>query len=376
VDYRCSGNDLISNHLTFFLYHHAELFEEPKWPQGITVMGMGLLEGEKMSSSKGHVVLPSDAIEEYGADTVRFFLLNSAEPWQDYDWRSEQVQSTHDQLARFWTRAQDVIETASDGGESDLNHIDHWLLSKLQGTVRDVTEAMENFETRSASQAAFYRFDEHLKWYRKRADLDRPGAKWTLQEVLQTRLRLLAPFVPFMANELHEQLTGDSIDEAVWPEPASEFEYDQVEFEETLVEDLSEAVRDIVDVTETDPDTIRVYVAAGWKRTVLEEVIETGSDVGAVMGKVMQYEELREKGNEVNDLAQVLVEFVRARPDDEVEIMADVSDRERSVYENAQRFFEREFDAEVEIYTEGEDADDPADKAGNAVPFRPAIHLE
>ncbi|WP_276299489.1 leucine--tRNA ligase [Halorussus lipolyticus] len=374
VDYRCSGNDLISNHLTFFLYHHAELFEEPKWPQGITVMGMGLLEGQKMSSSKGHVVLPSEAIEEYGSDTVRFFLLNSAEPWQDYDWRAEQVESTQDQLGRFWTRAQEIIE--GDEGEKELKHIDNWLLSKLQDTVRDVTDAMENFETRSASQSAFYRFDEHLKWYRKRADLDRPGAKWTLREVLRTRLRLLAPFVPFMATELHEQLTGDAIAEAEWPEPDPEFEYDRVEFEETLVEDLTEDVRDIVDVTDTNPDTIRVYVAGDWKRTVLEEVVESGPDVGAVMGKVMQHEGLRERGNEVNDLVQELVEFVRERPDDEVEVMADVSDREQSVYDNARAFFEREFDAEVEIYTEGEDAYDPADKAGNAVPFRPAIHLE
>jgi leucyl-tRNA synthetase len=325
-----------------------------------------------MSSSKGHVVLPSDAIEKYGADTVRFFLLNSAEPWQDYDWRAEQVESTQDQLGRFWTRAQDII--AAGEGEQDLKHVDRWLLSKLQGTVRDVTEAMENFETRSASQAAFYRFDEHLKWYRKRADLDRPGATWTRRKVLETRLRLLAPFVPFLANELHEQLTGDSIDEAAWPESDAEFESARTEVEETLVEDLTEDVRDIVDVTDTDPDTVRVYVAADWKRTVLEEVVETGPDVGAVMGKVMQHERLREKGDEVNDLVQELVEFVRERPDDEVEVMAGVD--EQSAYENARAFFEREFDADVEIYAEGEDAHDPADKAGSAVPFRPAIHLE
>ncbi|PSQ09623.1 leucine--tRNA ligase, partial [Halobacteriales archaeon QS_5_70_15] len=55
VDYRCSAEDLISNHLTFYLYHHAELFGEDDWPEGITGLGLGLLEGEKMSSSKGHV---------------------------------------------------------------------------------------------------------------------------------------------------------------------------------------------------------------------------------------------------------------------------------------------------------------------------------
>ncbi|WP_115863200.1 leucine--tRNA ligase [Halorussus litoreus] len=375
IDYRCSANDLISNHLTFFLYHHAELFEEPKWPQGITVMGMGLLEGQKMSSSKGHVVLPAEAIEEYGADTVRFFLLNSAEPWQDYDWRSEQVQSTHDQLARFWTRANEIIEDASDvPDDPDLKHVDRWLLAKLQSTVREATDAMENFETRTASQTAFYGFEEHLKWYRKRADLDRPGAKWTLEEVLRTRLRLLAPFVPFAANELHERLDGVPVEDAAWPEPDPEFESARTEVEEGLIEALTEDVRDIVDVTETDPDTVRVYVAADWKTTVLEAVVDTGPDVGAVMGKVMQHEELREKGNEVNDLAQDLVEFVRERPDDEVAVLSEVD--EQSVYESAERFLEREFDADVEVYREGEDAYDPADKAGNAVPFRPAVHLE
>ncbi|MFB6353339.1 MAG: leucine--tRNA ligase, partial [Halobacteriales archaeon] len=189
VDYRCSARDLIRNHLTFYLYHHAELFEEPDWPRGITAMGMGLLEGEAMSSSRGHVVLPGEAVERYGADTARFFLLNSSEPWQDFDWRAEEVQSARSQLDRFWRRAQDVIadapargpteEPAADGGTAALARIDRWLLSKLQDVVEAATEAMEGFETRTASQAAFYELEEHLRWYRKRADLDRPGARRT-----------------------------------------------------------------------------------------------------------------------------------------------------------------------------------------------------
>lgn len=372
VDYRCSGNDLISNHLTFYLFHHAELFEEPDWPQGITVMGMGLLEGEKMSSSKGHVVLPANAIEEYGADTVRFFLLNSSEPWQDYDWRAEQVEGTRNQLARFWNRAEELIDGPE--GERDLRHIDRWLLSKLQATVRTATEGMERFETRKASQNAFYGFEEHLKWYRKRADLDRPSARWTLREVLSVRLRLLAPFTPFMANELYERLTGESIEAAAWPEVDPEFESREVEARETLVADLTEDVRDIVDVTETDPDVVRVYAAADWKHEVLETVVEEGPNVGAVMGTVMENEALRERGNEVNRLVQELVEVVRERPDELVDALAAVDEVE--VYEDAREFLAREFDAEVEVYREGEDAHDPAGKAGKAVPFRPAVHLE
>jgi len=375
VDIRCSANDLIQNHLTFFLYHHAELFDESKWPEGITVMGMGLLEGESMSSSSGHVVLPGEAIERYGADTVRFFLLNSAEPWQDYDWRGELVGNTRDQLERFWTRAQETIDRSvpEDAGD-ELTHIDRWLLSKLQTTVQETTDSLEQFETRSASQKVFYQFEEHLKWYRRRADLDRPGAKWTLCEVLHTRLRLLAPFVPFMANELHEQLTGEPAEEASWPEPEEDLESPLTEVREQLIEDVTEDIHDIIDVTGTDPETIRIYTAPEWKRTVFETVRETGTDVGAVMGKVMQDEELREKGDAVNDLVQDIVELVRERDDQTLAALTDVD--EQSVYEDATGFLEREFDADIEVFDAGADPDDPAGKADNAVPFRPAIHLE
>ena len=375
VDYRCSGNDLISNHLTFYLFHHAELFDESNWPQGITTMGMGLLEGEKMSSSKGHVVLPGEAIGRYGADPVRFFLLNSAEPWQDYDWRAEQVSSTRDQLDRFWNRACDVIDIDAEGvGEkADLEHIDRWLLSKLQEAVREVSGAMERFETRTASQTAFYGFEEHLKWYRRRTDLDRPGARWTLREVLETRLRLLAPIVPFMANELHEALTGMPAEDAPWPEVDPEFESQRIQTEERLIETLTEDVADIIDVTGEDPETIRIYVAADWKHDVFDQVIETGPDVGAVMGEVMQDEALRERGDAVNELVGELVEIVRGRSDEELDTLRAVE--ERAVYEDAADFFEREFDADVVVCAE-EEADDPGGRAGNAIPLRPAIHIE
>ena len=371
VDYRCSANDLISNHLSFYLFHHAELFEEPQWPQGITIMGMGLLEGTKMSSSKGHVVLPTDAIEEYGADTVRFFLLNSAEPWQDYDWRAEDVQGTRDQLEGFWRRAQEIIRSDRPETKPELQRIDRWLLSQLQGTIRDVTEAMEGFSTRHASQDAFYQLEEVLRWYRKRTDLDRPGARWTRAEVLRTRLKLLAPIIPFMTNELHEALTGEPVEDTAWPEPDPALESDTVEVEEELVEAVYDDVRDIVDVTGTDPEEIRLFLAADWKHQVFEAVRETGADQGAAMGQVMEDPDLRERGEAVNDLVGTLVETMRELSDAELTAMSEID--ERALYEEAATFLESEFDATVSVVAE---AETDAEKADQAEPFRPAILLE
>jgi leucyl-tRNA synthetase len=277
-----------------------------------------------------------------------------------------------------------VIEDAESIGWADADgdgpddversHVDRWLLSKLQETVETVTEAMEDYETRTASQAAFHGFEEHLRWYRRRADLDRPGATATLAEVLETRLRLLAPFVPFLANDLHERLTGGPAEDAPWPEPDSDLKRPRTELEEERIEALAEDVADIVDVTGVDPETIRIYVAAGWKREVFEVVAETGTDVGQVMGQAMQREALREQGDAVNQLVQELVEFARGRDEEELRTLTEVD--EAAVYEHAQPFLEREFDATVLVEREDADPVDPADRAGDAEPFRPAIYVE
>ncbi len=373
VDYRCSAEDLISNHLTFFLYHHAELFEEAHWPQGITTMGMGLLEGEKMSSSKGHVILPGEAIGEYGADTVRFFLLNSSEPWQDFDWRDDAVASAHDQLDRFWNRAIELIDGPA-GDEAALEPIDRWLLGKLQGTVESVTEALEQFETRTASQEAFYRFEEHLRWYRRRTDLDRPGARWTLREVLKTRLRLLAPIVPFLANELHERLTGTPAEDAPWPTPDPSSRDAALLAGEQLIESLTDDIADIISVTGEEPEQIYVYTAADWKHDVFETAAEIGPDHGEIMSAVMADPALRDRGQRVNDLVGTLIEFIREQDADRLATLRTID--EPAMYERAQSFLEREFDATVTIVSETDATVDPDNKAADAVPFRPAIYLQ
>ena len=120
---------------------------------------MGLLEGNKMSSSKGNVILLADAIKDYTADVVRLFLMASAEPWQDFDWREKEVRGTQRRLEWFREFAGKVEEIK--GSALDLNNIekveltrtiDLWMLSQLNQHVKTSTEALEGFQTRKALQ--------------------------------------------------------------------------------------------------------------------------------------------------------------------------------------------------------------------------------
>ncbi len=171
-NYRFSAKDLISNHLTFQIFHHVTVFPKDKLPEGMVVFGMGLLNGAKMSSSKGNVFLLEDAVQEFGADTVRMFLMGSAEPWQDFDWRNELVISTKKQIERFYNTIEEVRD--ADGEPHD---IDRWLISRLQSHIDRTTKALENFQTRQALQESWFGIETDLKWYRRRLPEGSDGSR-------------------------------------------------------------------------------------------------------------------------------------------------------------------------------------------------------
>ena len=148
LDWRLSAKDLVGNHLSFLMFTHSAIYPEEKWPRGTVVFGMGLLEGNKMSSSKGNVILLKDAIRDYTADVVRLFLMASAEPWQDFDWREKEVLGTKRRLEWFREFAAKVEEIK--GSKLDLSNIeeveltrtiDLWMISQLNEHVKKSTEA-------------------------------------------------------------------------------------------------------------------------------------------------------------------------------------------------------------------------------------------
>jgi len=88
-DLRVSAKELVPNHLSFCVFHHAALFPPEHWPKGIGVNGMLMIEGKQMHKSKGNFVTMKNAIDNYGADATRCALLIGAEAMDDPDWRNE-----------------------------------------------------------------------------------------------------------------------------------------------------------------------------------------------------------------------------------------------------------------------------------------------
>ena len=366
-DYRFSAKDLISNHLTFQLFHHAAIFPPHRMPRGMVVFGMGLLNGAKMSSSKGNVFLLEDAVKEFGADTVRMFLVGSAEPWQDFDWRNELVNSTKKQIERFWNMVQ---ESLSAGG--DETDVDRWLISRLQQHIEKTTEALERFQTRQALQEAFYAIDSDLKWYRRRLPTGVEGG-CAFRELGPIWVRLLAPIIPFTCERLWTDTGGDGlVSFAPWPVANSKKTDPDLEMAEELLLRTLEDIESIRKVLQITPSSLTLCVAPSWKRAIFSTVA-AASDRNAVIKEIMKDENMRKRGKEATETTRQCVTLVHRLPPAFVEQYLKGGINEMEIFQNAREFLERECAMPVHVVDAGE-CGHP--RAAAALPLKPAIVME
>ncbi len=364
-EWRLSAKDLIGNHLTFHVFHHTAVFPREKWPLGIVVFGMGLLEGNKMSSSKGNVFLLGDAVDNYGADVVRLFLMGSAEPWQDFDWRENQVKSTRRQIERFMDMAGEILTMEDSGAETD--NLDRWMLSRFNTMAKEAAEALEKFQTRKALQRSFYLFIKDLQWYMKRSK----GKGELLRGVLDKWVRILAPFIPYTCEEVwHKSGEEGFVSLAPWPQADETLIDREAELSEELVKTTAQDIDNILSVTGKKPEKIFIYTPPPWKWRAYEAATKVKKpDMKAMMEEAMKHEELKKMGKEV---AKYVSDLVR----DPSRLQFEVEIDEFSALNEAAVFLEAEFDAKVEVHRAEAGVYDPLKKMNQASPLKPAIYIE
>ncbi|MBO7718883.1 MAG: leucine--tRNA ligase [Methanosphaera sp.] len=377
LNWRLSAKDLVGNHLSFHMFHHAAIFPKEYWPKGITVFGMGLLEGQKMSSSKGNVILLSEAIDKYGADTVRLFLMSSAEPWQDFDWRETEVNGIQRRLESIQQFAQKVEDITGQKVQLTVENevplvekaINKWIISQVNKNIGVATEALEGFQTRKALQSSLFLFRKDVDHYLNRITEVSSEEKDTLNYIVNVWIRLLAPFIPYTTEEIWNEYNDDEIlmSELSWPQMDESAVDDKIEKAEEMIQDLAKDIKEVIKITKSNPETIHIYTAPKWKYDVYEIAREVGKpNIGEIIKQSMQanlYDNKKELSKFATKAGKTFNKINYVGQIDEVAIITDALD-----------YLESEVGAKIVVYDEP--TYDPQNKAQNASPYKPAIYLE
>ena len=380
VDSRHSGRDLVPNHLTFFVLNHVALFPEENWPQEIVVNGSVLMAGKKMSKSMGNIIPLRDAVRKHGADPIRLTILISAELLQDADFNVEAINGIKNKLESMYenstkTKAEEIPE---------LEPEDKWILSMLQNLALNVSQSMDKIRLREALHHILYDFDSKLQWYLKRTkSKQRTNISGILHKILSSRVLMLSPFAPHIAEEIWEKLGNlELASKSAWPSSIG-IEIDSKSIQtETLLKSIIDDINNILKVTKISPKKITVYTAEQWKskayNSILKNVLDGQTNIGIIIKSLIANKETEQIKKDpdfvkktLNDILSEPVELRKGR------MNVDQIDEKQIISSELSSLVKNDYDVELSVFSESDSEKyDPKNKAKAARPFKPAILIE
>jgi leucyl-tRNA synthetase len=376
-DLRNSAKELVPNHLSFCIFHHAALFPPEHWPRAISINGMLMVEGQGMHKSKGNFITMKGAVEKYGADATRCGLLLGAEAMDDPDWRAENISDLQSKFEALMTFASGIIASAK---KQENTPLERWLASKLQSQIKEVTESLDELKTRTALQVALFEIWNDLRWYIQRKG--NTQAK-ELVEAVKVWLKLLAPFAPFLCEELWSQAGEEGfISTANWP-VFDEKKIDvSAEEQENLLTDVITDTTNIIKATKITPKRIIFYTASPWKWQVylkiLEKTTQGEAKINDIMKEFATNKDLKPQMKEIASMTPKIIKMLTKVSGKRKANMQHIKAvDETAILGSATGFLGQRFKAEVSVYLEEDQQRfDPKKRAAMSLPYQPAIYIE
>ena len=219
-------------------------------------------QGRKMSKSLGNGVDPMDVIDQYGADTLRFFLTNNTAPGQDMRYVPSKLEAISHFINKIYNSAKFVLMNIDDDMSYDdvklenLNLPDQWILNRLNEVINDVDGNMDKFEFGNVGSELYdFIWNDFCSWYIELAketlygddEEAKKATRSTLVYVLNAIVRLLHPFMPFVTEEIYLAIPHkcESIVISSWPKADPAFTNDKIDDQFAYLIDIVKAIREI-----------------------------------------------------------------------------------------------------------------------------------
>lgn len=362
---RHSGPDLISNHLTMYIFNHVGLMREGYRPKQIVVNGLVNYEGEKMSKSLGNIVPLADGVEKYGADPIRFVELATADLDTTTEFNTDSINSIHVKNDFLYKSILSLPSIKS----KELSHMDYWLYSKLNSKIRNATTFMDGINMKGAYTEAYYNSINELKKY-----IERNGEnEIVMREFLENVTLMLAPIMPHVAEEFWSSFGKTTlVAQEKWPEANPQMINPEEELVEDIIDKTMEDMRQGLDLTSKISANsgklvkeIRIIIADQWKVTAYNLLAKTKN-----MSTVLENQDLLSHVSK-DVAAQFLGQFakklntLKEGPEFSTELLL-------KAFVEAKDHIGNRFNTRIEVESE---SSSKSSRASRALPEKPSIDI-
>ncbi|CAO3587608.1 unnamed protein product [Absidia cylindrospora] len=222
LDVRCSGKDLIPNHLTFFLYNHTAIFPREMWPRGVRSNGHLMLDSKKMSKSTGNFMTMSDAVIKYGADATRFALADAGDSVEDANFEDATANAAILRLYTLLEWCEDQIKSLDTLRSGEFNFFDRIFENEMNNNISLSDKYYTLTHYRDAVKYGVFEFQTARDNYQQACTTVGMHKDLVLRYITNQTL-LVAPICPHWAEYVwREVLKKDGlVVDALFPKPTA-----------------------------------------------------------------------------------------------------------------------------------------------------------
>jgi leucyl-tRNA synthetase len=368
VDHRHTAIMHISNHLSFYIFHHVAIFSENLWPQIITLIEPVIIEGQKMGKSKGNIISLADIQEKYSSDLFRLYISHAADLGINMDWKEKDVKAVRNHITRFYEFALENIRNIQDlelGYGSITSDYAKVIISKIISNFLESDDALSNFNLRRYLQLAFYETFNLIQEANKNLD-NNLDFHIIFKLVYEDWLKILSLTIPHLCEELWELSNHQKfISNSTWGEFKTNYINGDLELEfeyiSQLLDDISN-VRKLIKAT--DSNEIYIYTAPKWKREVLSVVKSKGGEFNLILSELKTHSTLIKNKNVV----PFVKDLIKKRSwDEKISI-----ENESEVLERYKSYIGGKVNSKIIINSQF----DPERKSDKAIPNKPALYIK
>ncbi|MCD6484843.1 MAG: leucine--tRNA ligase [Candidatus Odinarchaeota archaeon] len=372
-DHRHTAPPHISNHLTFFIFHHVAIFPEKHWPKKITLNELVIREGRKMSKSEGNVIPLVEVPKAYSSDIYRLYISSAADLGVTVNWVEKEVGTVIRRLQQFWEWSNQVIQKSKEAPlkVDSLSYPSKWLVSKINSVLEEVSEGYQNMSFRTVMVKGFFDMNINISKYEKMAKNVPEEEKYQVYRyILDKLIRILAPIIPHIAEELWTRMGHyDFVSTAKWPAPEKEFINPDVENIIMLIDNTINDIKEIMGLLRGSAKKATIILPENWKYEVVNALKENNipPNMKEMMSFTMKNPEFRKNAKEVKAMISKIAKAQRLWP---------FSDRksEKEAFEILKNYILSETGLESLNVVFAEELQHQ--KAKQALPGKPSILLE